>query len=161
MGIARAGLEVVIYEPERAPLDRSRAAIAASVGRAVTAGKLGAAERNPLLGRISHTTELGDLADADLVIEAVYEDPDVKGRLFKALDDLLPADTILASNTSSIPIAQLASWTRERRAPDGTADALRLHRARRPLQRLRLAPRGVQAPRGFYEYLPIEEAAAA
>jgi len=111
--VARAGLEVIVYEPERAPLDRSRAAIAASVGRAVSAGKLGAAERQPLLERISHTTELSDLAHADLVVEAVYEDPDVKGRLFKALGELLPESTILASNTSSIPIAQIASWTRD------------------------------------------------
>jgi len=83
------------------------------VGRAVSAGKLGAAERQPLLERISHTTELSDLAHADLVVEAVYEDPDVKGRLFKALGELLPESTILASNTSSIPIAQIASWTRD------------------------------------------------
>jgi 3-hydroxybutyryl-CoA dehydrogenase len=111
--VARSGLEVVIYEPEQAPLDSSRAAIAASVGRAVAAGKLSAAERQSLLARIRHTTALGDLAGANLVVEAVYEDPDVKGRLFKALDELLPDGAILASNTSSIPIAQLAAWTRD------------------------------------------------
>jgi 3-hydroxybutyryl-CoA dehydrogenase len=110
---ARAGLEVIAYEPEQAPLERSRAAIAASVGRAAAAGKLSTAARGPLLERITHSTQLSDLAAADLVIEAVYEDPDVKGRLFKALDELLPESAILASNTSSIPIAQLAAWTRD------------------------------------------------
>jgi len=111
--VARAGLDVVVYEPEEAPLERSRAAIAASVGRAVSAGKLGDAERQPLLGRIRHTTKLEDFEPADLVVEAVYEDPTVKGKLFKALDDLLAPEAILASNTSSIPIAQLAAWTRD------------------------------------------------
>jgi 3-hydroxybutyryl-CoA dehydrogenase len=111
--VARAGLEVVVFEPERAPLDRSRAALAASVARAVSAGKLGAAERQPLLARIRHTTRLDDLEAADLVVEAVYEDPTVKGRLFKALDELMAPEAILASNTSSIPIAQLAAWTRD------------------------------------------------
>jgi 3-hydroxybutyryl-CoA dehydrogenase len=110
---ARAGFEVVVYEPERAPLERSRSAIATSVERAVAAGKLGAAEHVPLLGRIRHTARLDDLEPADLVVEAVYEDPKVKGSLFEVLDDLLAPEAILASNTSSIPIAQLASWTRE------------------------------------------------
>ena len=111
--VARAGFGVVLYEPERAPLERSRAAIAASVERAVATGKLDGAEQEALLGRIRHTTQLDDLEPADLVVEAVYEDPTVKGRLFKALDDLLAPEAILASNTSSIPIAQLASWTSE------------------------------------------------
>jgi 3-hydroxybutyryl-CoA dehydrogenase len=110
---ARAGLGVVVYEPDRAPLDRSRTSIADSVERAVTAGKLSAAERPSLLGRIRHTTDLEDLAGAALVIEAVYEDPTVKGKLFKTLDALLSSEAILASNTSSIPIAQLAAWTRD------------------------------------------------
>jgi 3-hydroxybutyryl-CoA dehydrogenase len=111
--VARSGLEVVVYEPGQAPLERSRAAITASLARAVLAGKLSAAERRPLLQRIRHTTELGDLEAADLVIEAVYEDPAVKGKLFQALDELLAPEAILASNTSSIPIAQLASWTQD------------------------------------------------
>ena len=109
---ARAGLEVVVYEPERAPLERSRAAIAASVGRAVAAGKLPGAARARLLGRIRHTTQLEDLEAGDLVVEAVDEDPTVKGTLFRALDELMAPEAILASNTSSIPIAQIASWTR-------------------------------------------------
>jgi 3-hydroxybutyryl-CoA dehydrogenase len=105
--VARAGLQVVVYEPERRALDRSRAAIGTSVSRAVSGGKLDAADGNALLNRIEQTTNLADLAACDLVVE----DPEVKGSLFRAIDELLPPHALLASNTSSIPIAQLAAGT--------------------------------------------------
>jgi 3-hydroxybutyryl-CoA dehydrogenase len=109
---ARAGLRVIVYEPERAQLERSQAAIAASVGRAVARGKLDAQEAGALQDRIEQTTDLGALAACDIVIEAIVEDPDIKGDLFARIDTVLPPDRILASNTSSIPIAQLAARTR-------------------------------------------------
>jgi 3-hydroxybutyryl-CoA dehydrogenase len=109
---ARAGLEVVLYEPDAAPLERSRERIEASIEKAVARGKLTSEDADALLGRLTWTTDLGDLAGSDLVVEAIVEDPQVKGEMFRRLDDLLPADALLASNTSSIPIAQLASWTR-------------------------------------------------
>jgi 3-hydroxybutyryl-CoA dehydrogenase len=108
---ARAGVHVISYEPERAALDRSQAAIAESVSRAVARGKLDAAEAQAMQTRIEPTTDLDALAGCDIVIEAIVEDPKVKGDLFERLDAVLPPDRILASNTSSIPIAQLASWT--------------------------------------------------
>lgn len=109
---ARAGWEVVLHEPDEAPLTRSRERIATSVARAVEAGKLDADDAAALEARIGYTTELADLGGAELVIEAIVEDADAKGRVFQQLDELLPATALLASNTSSIPIAQIASWTK-------------------------------------------------
>jgi 3-hydroxybutyryl-CoA dehydrogenase len=109
--VARAGMPVTLYEPEQAALDRARGRIEKSVERAVSRGKLDEAEAGELVGRVGTTTELEGLDGSDLVIEAVFEDPDVKGRLFGELDQRLPGAALLASNTSSIPIAQLASWT--------------------------------------------------
>jgi 3-hydroxybutyryl-CoA dehydrogenase len=109
---AKAGIEVVMHEPEQAPLERSRALLEASLERAARAGKLDPGEVEGVLERIAFTTELADLRGCPAVIEAVYEDAAVKGPLFAALDKLLEPSALLASNTSSIPIAQLASWTR-------------------------------------------------
>jgi 3-hydroxybutyryl-CoA dehydrogenase len=109
---ARAGFSVVVHEPDPGPLDSSRAAIERSVARAVEGGKLSPEEATALVARVSWSAELADLDEAGLVVEAVFEDPLVKGPLFKALDERLGPEVILASNTSSIPIAQIASWTR-------------------------------------------------
>lgn len=109
--VARAGLPVIVHEPQRAPLDRSRERLDRSLARAVAGGKLGNDEAGALLGRITWAESLDALAEADLVVEAVFEDPAVKGPLFQKLDDLVSAEAVLASNTSSIPIAQIASWT--------------------------------------------------
>jgi 3-hydroxybutyryl-CoA dehydrogenase len=108
---ARAGVDVTLHEPEQAPLDRSKASIDKSVARAVKGGKLSDDEAGQLLDRVAWTTSFDDLAGCDLVVEAVIEDTTVKGKVFQRLDALAP-DAILASNTSSIPIAQIASWTR-------------------------------------------------
>ena len=101
---ARAGLRVK-HEPDAAPLDRSRGRIEASVGRAVEGGKLTAEEAGALVERIEWTTDPDGLADAGVVIEAVIEDASLKGSVFQTLDRSLGEDVILASNTSSIPIA--------------------------------------------------------
>ena len=108
---ARAGARVLLYEPEQPALDRARSRIATSVDRAVSRGKLDAAGGAALLDRIAFTTDLEGLVGSELVVEAVYEDPEVKGPIFRRLDALFDGDVVLASNTSSIPIAQLASWT--------------------------------------------------
>ncbi len=109
---ARAGLEVVVQEPEAAPLERSRERIETSVARAVRGGKLDEAAAAALHERISWSRDLAALDGVDVVIEAIVEDPTVKGKVFAKLDDALSEDVLLASNTSSIPIAQIASWTR-------------------------------------------------
>jgi 3-hydroxybutyryl-CoA dehydrogenase len=109
---ASAGIDVTVFEPETAPLQRSRERVAASVGRAVARGKLTADDAEVLTERIAYTNEFDDLEGADAVLEAVTEDPRVKGKLFQRLDEALPDARFLASNTSSIPIAELAAWTR-------------------------------------------------
>jgi 3-hydroxybutyryl-CoA dehydrogenase len=108
---ASHGIDVTIYEPESAPLQRSRDRLAQSVGRAQSRGKLTAEDAEALQARVAYTTEFDDLGGADAVVEAVTEDPRVKGKLFAQLDQQLPEARFLASNTSSIPIAELASWT--------------------------------------------------
>ena len=108
---ARADVSVVVYEPEQPPLERSRARITESLDRAVSRGRLTAEARADALERIGWTTDLSDLESVDAVVEAVTEDPKVKGQIFQNLDRLLPDAQFLASNTSSIPIAQIGSWT--------------------------------------------------
>ena len=112
--VARAGLEVHLHEPDSKPLERSRADLEASVGRAVAAGKVEAADAEALRERIDWTTDFDALAGCDLVIEAVVEDPKVKGEVFQRLSATLAPDALIASNTSSIPIAELASWSEHR-----------------------------------------------
>ncbi len=109
---AAAGVEVTVYEPEEAPLERSRQRLQTSLDRAVERGKRSGDEAHALTGRITYTTVLEELADAEALVEAVYEDPMLKGELFERLDALAPAAQFLASNTSSIPIAALAAHTK-------------------------------------------------
>lgn len=109
---ARVGIRVVLFEPDRAALDRARTRIDESIERALARGKLTDAGAAELVGRIEPTTKFDDLAAAQLAIEAVVEDPNVKGNVFRELDQQLPDAQILATNTSSIPIAQIASWTK-------------------------------------------------
>src|SRR3954469_11108067 len=108
---ARSGGRARLYEPSATVLEKSRERIETSVSAAVRGGKLDGAEAGALRARISFHTNLDALADAEVVIEAVTEELTVKGPLFAELDERLPDAAILASNTSSIPIAQLASWT--------------------------------------------------
>lgn len=108
---ARAGLRAVVHEPEQAPLDRSRATIETSVAKGIARGKLTDTEGTALLERITWSTDVDALTPAQVVVEAIVEDARVKGGLFQRLDDALPSCELLASNTSSIPIAEIASWT--------------------------------------------------
>jgi len=108
---AAAGIEATVYEPEEAPLRRSRTSLETSVARAVERGKLTEQDSEAVIGRVHYTNDFGALGDADAVVEAVTEDPRVKGQLFEQLDQQLPEAQFLASNTSSIPIAELAAWT--------------------------------------------------
>ena len=108
---ALAGVQAIVYEPDATPLKRSRAALETSVARGVARDKLTREDGDALIDRVTYTSELDDLDGADAVIEAVTEDPRVKGKLFAELDRRLPEAQFLASNTSSIPIAELAAWT--------------------------------------------------
>jgi 3-hydroxybutyryl-CoA dehydrogenase len=109
--VARAGLEVRLHEPTEEPLAGSRERVGVSVARAVEGEKLTGDEAEALKGRISWTTQIEDLAGCQLVVEAVTEDPEVKTTVFWRLGELLDSEALIASNTSSIPIAQLAAVT--------------------------------------------------
>jgi 3-hydroxybutyryl-CoA dehydrogenase len=108
---ARAGVAVTLYEPEDAPLHQSRGRIEASLARVVERGRLSEEDAAALVERIEWSTDLEALSGADLVVEAIVEDEDVKARTFRQLDEVLRPEAILASNTSSIPIAGLAAAT--------------------------------------------------
>jgi 3-hydroxybutyryl-CoA dehydrogenase len=108
---ARGGYDVILHEPDAAVLARSRSRIEQSLSRAAEAGKLEGASAESVLARIAPATELAAMSCAQLVVEAVYEDAQVKAAVFRELDRLLPPEIPLASNTSSIPIARLAAVT--------------------------------------------------
>jgi 3-hydroxybutyryl-CoA dehydrogenase len=108
---ARSGLSVITVEKDEAALSRGRGHIEHSTGRAVDRGKLSAEEQQELLNRVSYGTDLGALAEVDLVIEAVPEHLDLKRGIFTALDGICKPDTILASNTSSLSITEIAVAT--------------------------------------------------
>lgn len=108
---ARAGLTVALYEPDLLPLERSRERLAASLARIVSRGRLTEDEAAATTARVRWTTDLEDLADATIVVEAVKEDVDVKRDVFSRLDRIAGPDALLLSNTSSIPIAELAAAT--------------------------------------------------
>jgi 3-hydroxybutyryl-CoA dehydrogenase len=105
---AAIGLRVSLYEPELERAAAGRDRIAANLDRAVAKGRLSQAERDATLARVEPTADLARVADADLVIEAVFEDLGVKSALWRELDGLAPPNTIFASNTSSIAIHRLA-----------------------------------------------------
>jgi 3-hydroxybutyryl-CoA dehydrogenase len=110
---ARAGLEVLVAERDEQALELGHRRVAESLGRAVTRGKLEASDRDEAVERLAWTTELADLADRDLVIEAVAEVESVKVDVFRRLDEVVASeDAILATNTSSIPVMKLAMTTR-------------------------------------------------
>jgi len=106
---AAIGLDVTLYEPELARAQAGRDRIAGNLDRAVAKGKLDQAARDDILGRVTATSDLEAVRDADIVIEAVFEDVKVKQDLWREIDSRASADAIFASNTSSISIDQLAS----------------------------------------------------
>ncbi len=108
---ARAGCEVTYVEPTQDLVDAGRARIERSVNKALEHGKIERPEAPAVLGRISGATELGALAGCDLVIEAATEDLDSKLEVFRGLGAITRAEIVLASNTSSIPIVELAVAT--------------------------------------------------
>jgi 3-hydroxybutyryl-CoA dehydrogenase len=110
--LARTGLDVVAVEVDDHGVMRGRGHLEHSTGRALERGKLDETARRELLDRIRFTTTLADLADVDLVVEAVPERLDLKSRLFTELDGIVRSDVALASNTSSLPITQLAVQTK-------------------------------------------------
>jgi 3-hydroxybutyryl-CoA dehydrogenase len=109
---ARAGYATIVREISDEFLSQGRERIERSLGTAVERGKLPTAERDAALARIRGTTSLSEFASCDLVIEAATENPEIKRGTFAELDQICPPHAILASNTSSIPIIQMATATR-------------------------------------------------
>ena len=108
---AQAGWDVVLVDVSREALDKAVATIGTNLDRQVKKGTLGADQKQEALGRITTNTSLVGLAQADLVVEAATENRDVKFRLFEDLDRHAKAGAVLASNTSSISITEIASHT--------------------------------------------------
>jgi 3-hydroxybutyryl-CoA dehydrogenase len=108
---ARAGRDVTVREMSADLLRVGRGRIEKSMERAISKEKLTTSERDRALSRLRFTTEISDLASCDLVIEAIVEDVAVKRALFQELDEICGARTIFASNTSSIPISDIAAAT--------------------------------------------------
>jgi 3-hydroxybutyryl-CoA dehydrogenase len=110
---AKAGAEVLVFEPTDELAAASKKRITGSLERAKAKGKLAADDVEVTLGRLSFTTRLADLADRQLVIEAIVEDEAVKAKVFAQLDEIVTdPDAVLASNTSSIPIMKIAAATK-------------------------------------------------
>ncbi len=107
----RAGFDVVVRELDEGALAKGKARIEKSLARAVEKGKATDEERQATLGRMRFTTSLDDLADRDLVVEAIVENIEAKNELFTALDQLCGPDTIYASNTSSLTVTDMAAAT--------------------------------------------------
>lgn len=105
---AQAGFRVILSDVSRDLAEKGKANIARLVGKAVEKGRLDAADRDTLLGRIEPVGDVGPMADAGLVIEAATEREDIKRKIFESVSPVLGADAVLASNTSSIPITRLA-----------------------------------------------------
>ncbi|MFF5281166.1 3-hydroxyacyl-CoA dehydrogenase family protein [Streptomyces sp. NPDC013171] len=108
---AQAGWDVVLRDVTDAALTRGTDGIKASYDKFVAKGKLTAEGAEAALGRITATTELDAVADADVVVEAVFENLDVKHEIFRSLDKIVKDGAVLASNTSAIPITKIAAVT--------------------------------------------------
>lgn len=108
---AAAGYATTVREVDQAALDAGLAAVQKNLDRAVGKEKLTAEARDETLSRLTWTLDLDELADSDLVVEAIIEEIDAKNELFALLDAACAADTILASNTSSLTITEMAAAT--------------------------------------------------
>jgi 3-hydroxyacyl-CoA dehydrogenase / enoyl-CoA hydratase / 3-hydroxybutyryl-CoA epimerase len=118
---ARAGMDVVLKDVSLATAERGKGYSARLLDKAVSQGRSTPDQRDALLARITPTADVGDLKGCDLVIEAVFEDPALKKRVFGEILDVIETGALLCSNTSTLPITGLAS------AVDRPADFLGLH----------------------------------
>ena len=108
---AVAGHDVVLRDVTDEALQRGVSAISASLDKLVSKDRIARADADAALQRIAVTTDLAALADADLVVEAVFERLDVKQELFRVLDETVKPEAVLATNTSALPITQIAAAT--------------------------------------------------
>ncbi len=108
---AKSGIEVVLRSRSQSTADAMVAGLEKSLAKQVDRGKLDAAERDGVLGRVRAVADLGELRECDLVIESIVEDLAAKKHLFTELDRICPEDTILATNTSTLPVVEMAMNT--------------------------------------------------
>lgn len=109
---AKAGSTVVLRSRQQETADDMVARLTKSLDKQVERGKVEQADRDAILGRVTATSALSDLADCDLIIESVVEDLDVKKALFTELDGIAKPDAILATNTSTLPVIEMAVQTK-------------------------------------------------
>jgi 3-hydroxybutyryl-CoA dehydrogenase len=108
---AMSGMDVVMNDISAEFVQKGLATITKILARSVDKGKITETEKESILGRISASTDLKDMAAADFVVEAATENETLKFKIFKDLDNICPPETILSTNTSSIPIGRIASQT--------------------------------------------------
>ena len=108
---AKAGFEVVLRSRAQSTADAMMAGLEKSLAKQVDRGKLEAAERDAVLGRVRAVTDLRELGECDLVIESIVEDLAAKKHLFTELDRICPEGAVLATNTSTLPVVELAMET--------------------------------------------------
>ncbi|MFM7017528.1 3-hydroxyacyl-CoA dehydrogenase NAD-binding domain-containing protein [Flavobacterium sp.] len=106
---ATAGCVVKLFDLNQEALSKSKSALEVTLSKLVEKGKMDSVEKNRIQSNISYVSSLHDLADSDLVIEAIVENLEVKRKVFSELEELVSKDTILASNTSSLSIASIAA----------------------------------------------------
>jgi 3-hydroxybutyryl-CoA dehydrogenase len=109
---AKAGFEVSLRSRQQSSADKMMAGLEKSLGKQVDKGKLDAAERDAVVGRVRAVTDLGELAECDLVIESIVEDLAVKKHLFNELDRVCNDAAVLATNTSTLPVVEMAMESR-------------------------------------------------
>jgi 3-hydroxybutyryl-CoA dehydrogenase len=108
---AKAGIEVVLRSRSQTTADAMVAGLEKSLAKQVERGKLEAAERDSVLGRVRAVSDLDELADCDLVLESIVEDLATKKHLFSELDRIVKEGAILATNTSTLPVVEMAMET--------------------------------------------------
>ncbi|HAM80728.1 3-hydroxybutyryl-CoA dehydrogenase [Ornithinibacillus bavariensis] len=108
---AQSGLQVFLNDMNEVALDKGMKNIEKLLARAVEKGRMEEEEKNSTLSRLTSTTTINDAQHCDLIVEAVVENMNVKTKVFKQLDEIAPKHAILASNTSSLPITEIASAT--------------------------------------------------
>jgi 3-hydroxybutyryl-CoA dehydrogenase len=109
---AASGLTVIMNDINEEFVQRGLATITKILGRSVEKGKISMADKDAIVGRIQTSVDLSDMAKADFVVEAATENETIKFKIFKDLDQICAPETILATNTSSIPIGRIAAQTR-------------------------------------------------
>jgi len=108
---AQAGFDTVVVEVEQKFLDKGMTGIDKSLGKFVEKGKMSASDRDSCMSRLKGSTSLKDLADCDIVVEAITENPQIKKETYAAIDSIVKKDAVFASNTSSLTITELSMAT--------------------------------------------------